>query len=309
VPDVEISIVNDNSRELLRRCLLTLPAAAAPLDWRASVVDNVSVDGSREMVAREFPAVRLVANRQRRGFSANHNQVLRRVVGERSSRYVLVLNDDTELAESAVVRMVAVMDADPHLGAVVPEVVDGAGRTAATRLAYPTLRRSLRYDLTGVGEPEDEEGWLQGCCLLLRVAALADVGLFDERFFLFYEDVDLSRRLTAAGWTLGTCARAVVVHTGHASVLRSDMTLFTPMQGLHSRYLYFAKHLGTSRSTAISWAARGALAARAARLGLRAQRRHDRDSAATSRHYLALARYDPRRPPPLPARAPSTGPA
>lgn len=174
--DVEVSIVDHENREVVRACLLTLPAAVEGLTWRATVIDNVSGDGSLDMLAAEFPDVGVVANPVRLGFGANHNQVVRRLLADGSARYLLVLNDDTELAPQAVTRMVAALDRHPDLAAVVPSVVDGNGRPAATRLAYPSVRSWLRADRFDITELPDPEGWLQGSCLLLRVDALRQVG-------------------------------------------------------------------------------------------------------------------------------------
>lgn len=282
---------------MVRACLRTLPAALAGLAWRVTVIDNVSGDGSLEMLATDFPDVGVVANVVRLGFGANHNQVVRRLVADGSARYVLVLNDDTELEPEAVTRMVATLDRRPDLGAVVPTVLGGDARPAATRLAYPTARSWLRTDRFDIAElPDPEQGWLQGACLLLRVDALRQVKGFDERFFLFYEDVDLSRRLAEAGWGLGTCGEATVVHHGHATVLRPALARDTYRQGLRSRYLYFAKHEGPRPAALLSAAGRAILLARATRCRLVWALTRQPATREQARHLLDLARFDPRRP-------------
>jgi len=295
--DIEISIVDHENRDMVRTCLGSLPGACRGLSWRTTVIDNVSRDGSLDMLAADFPDVAVIANPIRLGFGANHNQVVRRLVADRSARYVLVLNDDTELEADAVTRMVRAADRRADLGAVVPTVVDGEGRPAATRLAYPSARSWLRTDRFDVTEPPDpENGWLQGSCLLLRVEALREVGGFDERFFLFYEDVDLSARLVQAGWALGTCPEASVVHHGHATVLRPGIAHLTPRQGLRSRYLYFCKHVGPRRAALLSAAGRSVMLGRAAKAALAGARTHRLDDRDRAQRLLGLARFDPRRP-------------
>ncbi|MGH9075953.1 MAG: glycosyltransferase family 2 protein [Acidimicrobiales bacterium] len=304
--DVGISIASDNNREGLARCLRSVPPAAGEVAYQIHVVLNASTDGSAEMLAADFPEVTTHINGQRRGFAHNHNLVLRGAVAAGRPPYTLVLNDDTELGAGSLDRLVRAMAGQPRTGAMAPRVVGADGAEAAVRLARPTARSSWRYDWRGVGELADpDDGWLQGCCLLLRTAALSAVGPFDEQFFLFYEDADLSRRLHEAGWALAVNPDACIVHVGHQTVLRPELAGFTPMQGLRSRYLYFAKHLGPRRSLLISWVGRALLVARAVKLLYRGSRAGAGDQWRQGRAKLRLAGYDPRRPlvlPPSPPR-------
>ncbi|MDQ6613545.1 MAG: glycosyltransferase family 2 protein [Actinomycetota bacterium] len=296
----------------MRACLLSLPAACEGIGWRATVIDNVSGDGSREMLAETFPDVRVIANRRRLGFGANHNQVLKPLIagGADAPRYVLILNDDTTLKPGAVTTMAMRMDADPNVGAVVPRIVSTDGRVASSRIAYPTARWAWRSDWTDRTEPDDpDDGFLQGCCLMVRVAAIAQVGPFDERFFLFYEDTDLSRRLADGGWRLGVCPEAVVVHVGHVSVFKPGMLELTPKQGRRSRYLYFAKHHGRARAELITLGGRLLLLVRGLKATAGAALTHDAGRRDRGRRLLGLARFNPRRPLPQERRAQAEGPA
>jgi GT2 family glycosyltransferase len=127
------------------------------------------------------------------------------------------------------------------------------------------------------------------------VAAVAQVGPFDERFFLFYEDTDLSRRLADAGWSLAVCAEAVVEHVGHASVFKPELVEVTPTQGRRSRYLYFRKHEGRARAEVITAVGRLLLLTRAAKATAGAAIRHNPTSRDRARRLFALARHNPRR--------------
>ncbi len=297
VVDVEISIVNHANRALLGRCLASIPAATTGLRRAVTVIDNASHDDSLAMVARDFAEVAVIANDRRLGFGANHNQVIDRLVATGSARYVLVLNDDTALGAEAVTRMVASMDRDASLGAVGPVIRDPGGSVAMSRFAYPSVHSALLHDLgTRFTEMPDPAGWLQGCCLLVRVQALVGIGGFDPRFFLFYEDCDLSRRLVDAGWSLAVCPQATVVHVGHASVLRTDFVAVTPLQGQRSRFLYLDKHVGPRRARLASWLGRALLAGRAAAAGLRSVLPRGGSHRHRAVALAGLARLDPRRP-------------
>jgi GT2 family glycosyltransferase len=208
-----------------------------------------------------------------------------------------VLNDDTVLQPEAVTRLVRMLDASPELGAAVPVITDGQGTVAASRIAYPTPSSALRGDWTDRTEPPDaDHGFLQGCCLALRVAAIEAVGPFDERFFLFYEDTDLSRRLTDAGWSLGLCPDAVVVHVGHATVFKPGYAETTPLQGRRSRYLYFAKHRGRVQAEVITAAGRLLLFTRATKAWVGWKLFPDETRRARVQRLYKLARFNPHQP-------------
>lgn len=295
--DVTISIINHDNTSMLVRCLATLPAACGSLSWNVTVVDNLPAVCNEPVIYRACVRCRIISNPVPRGFGENHNSVLRGVVGSERSRYVLVLNDDTELAGSSIERLVARMDRHPKLGAVGPRLIDSGGEELASRLAYPTVLAAMSYDLFGKTDPPDQEGWLQGSCLLLRVTALKQIGLFDEQFFLFYEDVDLSRRLTDAGWALSTESMATVTHHGHATILREAMSPFPWQQGMRSRYLFFRKYSGVVVATFLADFSRlCSLAASAVGVAkyLRSRRPTNR-RVCTLRWRMAL--YNPRHPP------------
>jgi GT2 family glycosyltransferase/glycosyltransferase involved in cell wall biosynthesis len=287
--DVHISIVNHENADQLARCLRSLPAACLGVTWRVTVVDNASTDASLSILTRDFPDVDVLCNRQRKGFGANHNQVIRPFLAARLARYILVLNDDTELHELAVTRLVEHMDRRPDLGASSPSLLDQDGASGPSRLAFPTIRSSLAFDFRGVTEAPDDGGWLTGCALLLRREALEDVGAFDERFFLFYEDVDLSRRLINAGWSLGECPDARVTHFSHGTVLRPSLADSTMRHSRRSRHLYFAKWHGGLRAWAVTVLGSVLLLVRTAREWVGGRGGRDPDRGRRARQQLGLA--------------------
>lgn len=288
--DVVVSVVSHDQPTLLRTCVESLAAACGDLRWSAEVTLNLPDPESERWLAAEVPEAVVHTNAVPRGFGANHNRALHAAVAA-NARHLVVLNDDTVVEPGAIAAMVEQLDRHPELGAVGPTVVGPGGRRAVTRLRYPTLGMALRMDLGRHFERADPDGWLQGACTAFRVEAVAAVGGYDERYFLFFEDCDLSLRLRRAGWDLGDCPGAVVVHAGHATVLRDDLVAATRKHGQRSRYLYYREHFGPVRTALVTGAGRLALAVRG--LAALARRRPE------GRGLLALARYDPATPQPV----------
>jgi GT2 family glycosyltransferase len=253
---VKLSIVipSWNTRELLRACLASLRRAALP-EHETIVIDNASADGSADMVAAEFPEVVLQRNARNEGFAIGCNQGLRRASGE----FLFLLNADTEVAADAVQRMLAFLAAHARHGAIAPRLVSADGSTQRTCLCFPNLWTPLCFG--GPLErwfPDNFElrryfmrDWDQqssrdvdqppAAALIVRRAALDEVGLFDEALWLFYNDVDLSKRLIAAGWKTHYLAEATVLH--HIGASTKQFGNFLP-EWHKNRLHYFRKHHG-----------------------------------------------------------------
>lgn len=297
-PDVHISIITMGNRDLLVRCLETLAPACEGLSWATTVIDNLSCDGSVARVRDQFEWVRLICNTRPLGFSANHNIVLREAMATELARYVLILNDDTELAAGAVRELVAFADAHPRVGAVGPVVCGTDGVVVPSLLAFPTVARESYRALCMATDTcaRGESGWLNGSCVLLRTTALHEVGLLDERFFLFFEDSDLGLRLWKRGWGSAVAPSASMLHHGHQTVGRPDPGNPMNRQMIRSRYLFFLKHHGWPRAVALLWLVRAAYALRAAKALATAVMRGDEVERTHGVMLSILARSDPRRP-------------
>lgn len=225
--DLSILIVNWNTRELLAGCLHSVYADVGDLALEVVVVDNASRDGSAEMVREQFPQVRLIANHENVGFARANNQAVR----ESAGRYVVLLNSDTEVRPGAWAALVDFMDAHPEAGAAGPYLLNADGSLQPSchpvltsgrefwrllfldRIAPRAMYRMERWDTR---QPRQVEV-IKGACLVLRRTALDQVGLLDERYFMYTEEMDLCYRISQAGWLLYWVPQARVVHYGGAS--------------------------------------------------------------------------------------------
>ncbi len=270
--DLDIVIVSWNVRDLLAACLdsiLAQPCAGAPegdvvplgrYRLRVHVVDNASADGTSEMVTQQYPWVHLIASPTNLGFTGANNLAIPRAQG----RYILLLNPDTELAENALTRMLDYMEVHPEIGVLGPRLVYGDGSPQSSRRRFPTLAMALmestpleqwfpgnrwaaRYRMADlpddVAQPVD---WLNGACLLTRRAVWDEIGLLDDGFFMYSEELDWCRRAAEAGWVRVYIPDALVVHhEGQSSgqVMARRHILFNA-----SKVRYFSKHHG--RATA-----------------------------------------------------------
>ena len=214
------------------------------------------------------PSASAVRSEGRRGFGANHNLVLHDMLAQDRARYVLVLNDDTELEPGAVTTLVHHADADDSIAALSPQIRDGAGRPEPSQLAWPSLAGEVLRTAFPRRKPAAAPGtgWLNGACMLLRASALREVGLFDTRFFLFFEDADLCLRIADAGWRVAPCGAASIVHHGHGTILAPELRPDIEEQVLRSRYLFFRKHRGPTAAALVTLLVRGALLMRAAKM-------------------------------------------
>lgn len=281
MPDLTISIVTHNSRELVLACLDSLAGTAAEI----VVLDNASEDGSAEAVRERFPDVRLIVQPFRAGFGANHNTLIRAT----SSRYVCLLNADTSAADWGFERMVAYLDRHPRVAAIGPKLVYPEGHHQVSAWRFPTPRASLlgllTLSLVGVRQSRGSRpravGWVMGAALLLRRSALDEVGLFDEDFFLYTEEVDLQFRLHRAGWKVHYFPEVTVIH--HESPSNTGMPERRINEMWRSAHRYWRKHHSPA-------GARAAALCLGAQSGVRAALMRARGDREAARRLLLHAR-------------------
>ncbi len=257
-------IVSFNTCEVLRDCLASVMGETAGLRTEILVVDNASSDGSAEMVAAEFPSVRLFRSETNLGFGTANNVALEEAAG----RYFVLLNSDAFFEPGALQRAIAHMDATPDCGLGGARLIgrDGAWQPAArtfhtvlgdwivmTGLAgqFPKSRFFGSFDRTWADPMEAASvDWVPGAFCIVRPEALKQVGLFDPVFFLYYEEVDLCKRIKDAGWSIRYWPDVVVVHWGGESSKRvktlaySSMAAQVVMWRMRSMLLYYRKHHG-----------------------------------------------------------------
>jgi hypothetical protein len=218
-PQVTAAIVSWNTRDLLRACLASLPAGVDV--W---VVDNGSADGSAEMVRSEFPAARVVRSERNLGFGGAVNLV----AGRTSSPWILIGNADVRLEPGALDAMLAAARADPRAGAVAPRLVLPDGRVQHSVFAFPSVPFAVLAPLGVLGDRLCLPGrwderrarrvpWAIAALLLVRREAWDAAGGFDERQWMYAEDLDLGWRLRQAGWATRYEPRAVVQHASAAA--------------------------------------------------------------------------------------------
>jgi len=260
--DLVIVTVSYNTRDLLSDCLASALAglAASGLAGAVWVVDNASADGSVEMVHERFPQVHLIAHDENSGFAAGNNLALQRMgVGRnRPARHVLFLNPDTKVVGDALGEMVRFLDRTPAAGAAGARLVHGDGSFQHSAFAFPGLgqilldffpmhHRLLDSRLNGryprswyeAGRPFPVDHPL-GAALMVRGETLDQVGGFDERFFMYCEEIDLCQRIKAAGWEIYCVPRAEIVHLVGQSTRQFRDRMFVALW--RSRFLMYEKH-------------------------------------------------------------------
>jgi N-acetylglucosaminyl-diphospho-decaprenol L-rhamnosyltransferase len=282
--DLGIVVVNYNVRERLRDCLESVYASRGAMDFHVCVVDNGSTDGSADMVAAEFPHVHLIRS-ENNGYAAGNNLGLRalgfppsgRELAEKKfPRYALLLNPDTVLPPSALADMMAFMALHSQAGVAGPRLVreDGSLDRACRRSfptpevafyrffglsrLFPSSRRFGRYNVTFL--PPDvttQVDSVVGAFMLIRGEALAQVGLLDERYFMYAEDLDLCFRLKQRGWQVWYNAEVTVLHyKGESSRQRSG---FANVQFYRTMRLFHDKHFRKHTFFLVNWLIHGAI--------------------------------------------------
>ena len=255
--DLTVIIVNWNVRDFLKECLGSIYKFTRGIEFEVFTVDNDSSDGSQEMIRACFPQVNLIINKENMGFARANNQAL----AECSGRHVLFLNPDTKLLDNSLKAMVGFMDTHPGAAAIGCKLVNPDGSPQPSCLHFPSIftdflentylpglfprNRLLNYYRMGYRNQRSvrEIDHVFGACLLCRYPALKEIGLFmDERFFMYYDEIDLCRRLKKNGRKVYFVPHITIVH--HLNRSSKQVPIEVERWTIGSRLLYFEKHYG-----------------------------------------------------------------
>lgn len=259
-PLLTVIIVSWNVRDLLAACLRSLQADLARADLPADiwVVDNSSTDGTPEAVARDFPAVRLIARPDNPGFAAASNQALRAALETAPPRYFWLLNPDTEVLPGATAALIAAMEAYPRVGVAGAKLLYPDGSLQHSAFRFPGLVQ-LAFDLFPLpprlyetrlngryprrlydGESPFFVDHPLGAAMMVRREAVEQVGLMDEKYRIYCEEIDWCWRMRRAGWrALCVPAARVIHHAGRSTgqvPVSSFVHLWTSRARLYTRH-------------------------------------------------------------------------
>jgi len=263
---VSVVIVSFNTRDILRNCLDALFEHRRGIELEVFVVDNNSHDGSAAMVKNDFPSVVLIANNQNLGFAAANNQAFRLAKGN----YIILLNPDAYIRPLSIQNCVKFMDLTPECGLCGGKIISPAGNLepsarrfpsalskflalSGLRGKFPQSRLLTYYEFGGFAYTKPlEVDWVPGTFTIVRKAMLDKIGVFDERFYIYYEETDLCMRAKLAGWKIYFIPDAEVTHIGGASSkTRKDKSFDNKAAQvlifrMRSEWLYYRKNKGVA---------------------------------------------------------------
>lgn len=259
---VSIIILNYQTKGLLKQCLRGIMQSSVSLPYEVIVVDNHSLDSSVAMVRQHFPAVRLIESPSNRGYAAGNNIGIRQATGT----YLLIVNPDIAIFKGAIEAIVAYLETHRQVALVGPKLINPDGTTQISSYRFPTpiipiYRRTplgklpwakshLRHYLMSDWDRNNNRAvdWVLGACMMVRRQAVAAVGLMDERFFLYFEDIDWCRRFWQAGFAVHYLADVDLVHyhkrqSAESPGFKGVLSWATRVH-IASAIRYFAKYLG-----------------------------------------------------------------
>jgi GT2 family glycosyltransferase len=254
-PDMSVVLVCWNNKDYLDPCLRSLYEGGLHYSFDVVVVDNGSTDGSQAMLREEYPDVLTIQNESNVGLGTASNQGIKATRG----RYVLLLNNDTLVNGKSLDAMVAFMEAHPRVGAVGGQLLNPDGSVQACYNNFTTLKEEF-FVATRLGEQfrdgypavikDDKVGsvdWLGSACLMLRRDMLRQVGMLDEEYFIYGDELDLQYRMKKAGWEIYYLPHVTTIHYGGRSMERWPRRRMV----YRGKILFYRKNYGTVRAGAL----------------------------------------------------------
>lgn len=254
--DVSIIIVNWNTKNILRDCLRSVYEQAGDVDYEVIVVDNASTDGSLDMIKSDFERVVLLENAQNKGFATANNQGMEIAKG----RYVLLLNSDTVVLDGAIAKTVSFADAHPRAGVTGCRVLNADRTLQPTCFMFPSIlnmflsstylykffprsrffgrERMTWWDRSDVRQVDV----VTGCFMLVRREAIDQVGVMDERFFMYAEETDWCYRFREEGWDVTFTPAGQIIHLGGQSTAKKPVAMIVQLR--LSILKFIRKHSG-----------------------------------------------------------------
>ena len=246
---LSIIIVSWNTREALLNCLNAIYRTIKDISFEVFVIDNASEDNSQEAVKDFFPSVKLIENRENLGFAKANNQALKLMKGE----YALLLNSDTITTDGAITKILRFMELNRNVGICGGQLLNKDGtkqrsfdnistpltaliNNVVLRIIFPKkyLGRKCKFD-----KPVEVESII-GACMMVRKKAIDEVGLMDENFFFYYEDMDWCYRMKKGGWNISFYPDAFIYHIrGESSKQLNEKAIIAFWK---SKYYFFKKH-------------------------------------------------------------------
>lgn len=262
--EVTLSIVTVswNVRELLRESLRSIEQQRGQLDLEMIVVDVNSHDGSPTMILEEFPWVKLIQSKENLGFTRGNNLGIAAATG----RNILLLNPDTITLDDALTTMCCYLEDHPDVGAVGPQVLNVDGSIQSSRRRFPSLATGLfestwlepfappallqhYYALDLADNVESDVDWVIGACLMVPRAVIDRVGLLDEGFFMYSEELDWCHRIKDAGWRIVYYPEAKIIH--HVGKSSEQAITARHINFQQSKLRYFRKYHGRTAAAGL----------------------------------------------------------
>jgi GT2 family glycosyltransferase len=245
--DISIIVVSFNTKGLLLDCLASVFETVKGISFEVWVVDNNSTDGTVEATREKYPTIKIIKNTENLGFAAANNQAFRQMNGD----YALLLNTDTVLTNGAVKELFDFMEANPEAGMACGQLLNLDGSSQNSIANFPTTLTLLSNEtllkiLLPKKFPSKRRKYVSplkidsciGACLMARKKAMDDIGLFDERYFFFFEETDWAYRMKRGGWAIYLVPTAKIFHAQGKTV---GNTLNSRIMFYRSRYLFFKK--------------------------------------------------------------------